>query len=478
MSSPVPLLNFFYGDDFTGTMSTAEIFAGEGVSTLVFTAAPNLATLREKFPGVRAVGVAGTARSERTETLGRILPPVFRLMRESGAASLLYKVCSTFDSAPYIGSIGRAIEIALGELPNRWVAVFPAAPRFGRFVLFGNLFASAGGDVVFRLDRHPSMAHHPVTPMGESDVLRHLGRQTDLPGGLVDIRTIHKGSEAVRQAIYSLEQRGHRLLLFDGLAAEDLEEACAAVLGHAHEGTPPLFVGSHEVAFGIASWFQERGAADSFLAPGTGQPASDRPSQLLVVSGSCAAVTAGQIEWARAGGFAEVAVQADYLLKQERPGQQNSAEGSASSSTEESRVVAEAAAYLNRGLSVVIYTALGPADPRVREAAVSGGDVTGVIGEALGRITRSLVARSGMRRIVIMGGDTSGAVLKQLKVSALQVIASIPGAPAPLCISYSDEPQTNGLELALKGGQVGAVDYLGTIQRIQPGRFPRLRAAR
>jgi uncharacterized protein YgbK (DUF1537 family) len=396
-------------------------------------------------------------------------------MRESGAASFLYKVCSTFDSAPHIGSIGRAIELALGELSNRWAAVLPAAPRFGRYVLFGNLFASAGGEEVFRLDRHPSMSHHPVTPMDESDILRHLGRQTVLAGGSIDIRTVRGGAGAVRRAISSLEERGCRLLLFDGLTAEDLALSCAAVLDHAGERAPPLLVGSHEVAFGLSAWFRERSAASGIAGLQPGLPVGGSPAQLLAVSGSCAAVTAGQIQWARAGGFAEVIVSPASLWQLQ--GRNGLPAAPSAPCAEEVRVVAEAAGHLGRGRSVVVHTALGPQDPRVLAPSPDGGEIAGIIRQALGRITRSLVARSGVRRVVIMGGDTAGAVLRHLKVTALRVAASIPGAPAPLCIAYSDEPESSGLELALKGGQVGAVDYLGTIQRIQLDRPPRSGAA-
>jgi len=469
MSAAGPPLNLFYGDDFTGTMSTAEIFTAEGVATLVFTRAPTLEALRAKYPGVQAVGVAGTARSEQTPALERILPPVFGLMRDSGAASLLYKVCSTFDSAPQVGSIGRAIEIAFRMLPNRRVAVVPAAPRFGRFVAFGNLFATAGGSEVFRLDRHPSMSVHPVTPMDEADLLRHLGRQTELPAGLVDIRTVAQGREALRSVIGILADRGDRLLLFDGLAMEHLVDTCAAVLDSAGQGVPPLFVGSHEVAYGLAAWFRERGMAAGAPAAGGPELRRERSVKLLAVSGSCTPVTSGQIEWARSHGFAEVAVRPELLLSAGSAGGSagGGAGGAAGAAGEEQRIAAEAAGHLGRGSSVIVHSALGPEDPRVR---ASRADAPLRIRLSLGRITRGILSRSDVQRLVVMGGDTSGAVLEQLGVSALQVIASIPGAPAPLCRAFADDPRAQGLEIALKGGQVGVADYLGTVRQLGTGR--------
>ena len=162
------ILVAFYGDDFTGTTATAEALTETGVSTVVFTEPPTLSFLTEHFPLVKAVGVAGTARTLTTDQLTGALPPIFEVMKGYQAPVFLYKVCSTFDSSSDIGSIGRAIEIGKQIFASDFIPVLPAAPKLGRFTVFGHHFAALGQEAIYRLDRHPSMAHHPVTPMDES----------------------------------------------------------------------------------------------------------------------------------------------------------------------------------------------------------------------------------------------------------------------------------------------------------------------
>src|SRR3954468_1680203 len=110
--------------------------------------------------------------------MDRNLPPVFELLRSLGAPITHYKVCSTFDSAPHVGSIGRAIDLAAPILGGAWHPLVGAAPAIARYQALGNLFARVGG-VAYRLDRHPTMSRHPVTPMREADLRLHLAEQTD-----------------------------------------------------------------------------------------------------------------------------------------------------------------------------------------------------------------------------------------------------------------------------------------------------------
>ena len=157
------ILIAFYGDDFTGTMSTAEILNEEGIPTLVFTYPPDISFLKKHFPKLRAIGIAGTVRTMPVKNLSSALIPVFKKMKEYKARAYLYKICSTFDSSPEIGNIGRAIEFGIETFSPDFVSLLPAAPNFGRYVVFGNMFAALGKERIYRLDRHPSMASHPVT---------------------------------------------------------------------------------------------------------------------------------------------------------------------------------------------------------------------------------------------------------------------------------------------------------------------------
>ena len=128
-----------------------------------------------------------------------------------------YKICSTFDSSPEIGSIGRAIDIGFEVFQNRIVPLVVGAPPLRSYCVFGNLFAQSGlNSEPFRLDRHPTMQHHPVTPMTEADLRVHLSKQTSRPIELVDVLTLDNGYDAVCDVLDRVRQPGS-IVLFDTL---------------------------------------------------------------------------------------------------------------------------------------------------------------------------------------------------------------------------------------------------------------------
>ncbi|HEV2728245.1 MAG TPA: four-carbon acid sugar kinase family protein, partial [Solirubrobacterales bacterium] len=153
-SLPDGLLLTFYGDDYTGSSAVMEVMTFAGLPTVLFLDVPTPERLA-RFPGYRAVGVAGVARSQSPDWMDRHLPPAFRALAGLGAPIAHYKVCSTFDSAPHVGSIGHAVDLGAPILGGDWHPMVVAAPAFGRYQAFGNLFATVGG-VGYRLDRHPT----------------------------------------------------------------------------------------------------------------------------------------------------------------------------------------------------------------------------------------------------------------------------------------------------------------------------------
>src|SRR5688572_1802244 len=204
-----------------------------GVRTMLFIDPPD-AQMLARYPGLRAVGVAGLTRSMPPDAMEAELRPAFAKLKSLGAPVVHYKVCSTFDSSPTVGSIGRAIDVAreiFADAP--FVPLLVGAPALGRYCVFGNLFARLGRESEpYRLDRHPSMSRHPITPADESDLRLHLGRQTDKRIELFDILNVALPPEAAKASLDALlTNRRTDVVLFDVLYESQL-----AALGRLIDG--------------------------------------------------------------------------------------------------------------------------------------------------------------------------------------------------------------------------------------------------
>src|SRR6185295_8386410 len=210
----------YYGDDFTGSTDVLDVLVRAGIPTVLLLADPT-PELLARFPEARAVGVAGMSRSKSPAWMARELPPLFEKLRTLGAPFVHYKVCSTFDSSATIGSIGKAIDCGLSVFKNRCVPLVVCAPERKRYTVFGNLFATVG-DTTYRIDRHPTMSRHPVTPMDEGDLCLHLGKQTQRRVGLVDILADANGSGAAR--LETEVTAGAEIVLLDVLDAPSSRE--------------------------------------------------------------------------------------------------------------------------------------------------------------------------------------------------------------------------------------------------------------
>ncbi|MEN4917825.1 four-carbon acid sugar kinase family protein, partial [Achromobacter spanius] len=167
----------WYGDDFTGATDTLAEVARAGLRSLLFLGVPTPAQLRRAGP-LDAIGIAGAARGMTPADMEPELDAVGRFMAGTGARVLHYKCCSTFDSAPHVGSIGAAVRTLRRHLPNPLVPIVGGQPSIGRYCSFSQLFARAGAaPEIHRIDRHPVMSMHPVTPMHEADLRLHLQAQ-------------------------------------------------------------------------------------------------------------------------------------------------------------------------------------------------------------------------------------------------------------------------------------------------------------
>lgn len=433
------------GDDFTGSAAVMEVLQFAGLDSVLFTDIPG-PDLAARFAGRRGIGLATTARSHDPEWMARELPALFRWLHGQGAPILHYKICSTFDSAPQLGSIGAAIAVGLGVRPARAVPLLTAAPQMRRYQAFGHLFAGTL-DGVFRLDRHPVMARHPVTPMAESDLLRHLAAQTDLPMALIDLEALADPTAALRTALAT----GARILSIDSM--EPASEAAAGRLIWDNRADLGLVAGSQGVEYALVRHWQASGLIP-VAAPPRPLPAVER---IVAVSGSVSPTTARQLDWAAGHGFALLPFDAVAVTGSD-----------AAQADEERRLAAAAIAAAADGHSPLVHSAAGegPQVDRFRAALrQSGMDPARAnqrIGESLGRILDRVLRATGIRRAVISGGDTSGHGLRQLRLAALVAKApTIPGAA--LCQAFGDGPH-DGLEIALKGGQMGSEDYFGRIR--------------
>lgn len=452
------LLLAYYGDDFTGSTDVMESLSRAGLRTVLFLAPPTRQQLAS-YPGLRAFGIAGGSRAMSPQQMERALPPAFRALKASGAPIVHYKTCSTFDSSPTVGSIGKAIEIGRRVFGETLTPLVVGAPVLGRYVAFGNLFARSGLDsAIFRLDRHPTMSRHPVTPMNEADLRLHLGRQTKLSIELVDLLKLRQAGAASKlRDFVAADQGAAPVVLFDTTGEQDLPVIgrliCSATSKH-----KPLFVaGSSGIEYALVAHWREVGSL--------GRPPQEarirrRPRpQVVVVSGSCSPVTDRQIAQAAAGGFVEIACDPAAL---------------AQNATREAAIktaLTKAAPALSAGMNVIFQTARGPNDRRrvqferaarahpgatqAEKLAYAGSKV----GDALAQILDAALELSHAPRAVVCGGDTSTHAARTIGIEALEFVSSVaPGGP--LCRVHAPGRAANGCEVVFKGGQVGRDSFL------------------
>ena len=226
-----PLISY-YGDDLTGSTDVMEALASNGVDTVLFMDVPDDA-LKQRFDHCRAIGLAGTSRSETPDWMDGHLTPAFQWLKSLEADICHYKVCSTFDSSPQVGNIGKAIEIGKAMFGQPYVPVLVGAPQLKRYTAFGHLFAAYQGEV-YRIDRHPVMSRHPVTPMAEADLRLHLCAQTALKTGLADLSMLAAADADER--VETLCRDFHGMVLFDVDSPESQSHAGRQLLRLRREG--------------------------------------------------------------------------------------------------------------------------------------------------------------------------------------------------------------------------------------------------
>lgn len=427
----------FYGDDLTGSTDALEFISGAGARSVLFLDPPTEDQLK-KYPDIQAYGIAGLTRSLPPESMEEHLLPAFHTMRQTGARHVHYKVCSTFDSSPRIGSIGRAIECGAEVFRNAFVPVLGGTPALGRYCVFGNLFARMGTGnegALYRLDRHPSMSRHPVTPARESDLRIHLGQQTQMKIGSIDITVMEKDIHYWNEMIHKDE----KIVVLDGLHEEQMSRTGEWLDAQYTEGTPLFSVGSSAVEMALGRFWNHTGL---LCAPRL-QKKIMQARPLLVVSGSCSPVTAAQIELAVASGFEEMVMDAR-------------AEGPDNS--EDEYLTEKAISFLCAGKDVIVHAGNKESDPVPAER----------LGRRLGALARQAIVRAQVKRVVVAGGDTSSYAAREMGIEAVQMEAAlVPGAP--LCKAISVNKDIHGTEVNFKGGQVGSKNYFVVLREGSEG---------
>lgn len=450
----------FYGDDFTGSTDAMESLTINGLPTVLFLDVPNPSVL-SRFPHVKCIGVAGNSRVMSPEEMKQELPPIFSGLRELGSAYVHYKVCSTFDSSKEIGNIATVLEIGQDIFDTQsYVPVFVASPELKRYTIFGNHYATMG-DQIYRLDRHPVMSRHPITPMSEAD-LRVILKDQGVAGEIELINVVDLDLPMNElQALYKDKMtEAPEAVVFDAARKDHVKKIGELLKLSRHQEEPLFLIGSSGVGHAISA-----AQLPSVVSNGKTKPdpqSFNKVDQLLVVSGSCSPVTEQQLKWALDNGFEGIHLSLEEVMD------------ASTGETAMRAIVAKASEVVKKGKSVVIYTALGPDDPSIKanqrqftERGASISDSSKILGSYLGEVAKLVIQETGIKRLVVAGGDTSSYATRQLGIYALEMVTSIsPGAPLSRC--YSEDSRINGLELALKGGQFGSADYFGKVLNCAP----------
>lgn len=421
----------WYGDDFTGASDTLATFACSGLRARLCLGVPAPGRLAA-LPALDALGIAGAARTLSPEQMTAELEPVGRYAAASRVPLLHYKCCSTFDSSPAVGSLGAAMRILKPYLPGRFTPIIGGQPSLERYCAFGNLFAGAGpGSDIFRLDRHPTMSRHPSTPMHEADLRLHLRAQGVEHIRLVDWRAL---SAATDDELNALIGGGTQdgAILFDALDHSHLARIGELIWRRA-TSRPLLAIGASSVAQAIIAHWQEIG-----LAPAPGNEARVKPAAgpVFVLVGSQSPVSAQQTAAALSDSRLYEPVRLD-------PG----------SSVDFEAQAEICAGLLGTGRSVLAYLA----------PVVSGGPPRIDVARACAGLLQGVLARTpGLRRVGIAGGDTSSIAVEALDIWALD-FAGLLGAGVSLTRAHADDPRRDGLELMLKGGQMGPIDVFARL---------------
>ncbi|MFL6702515.1 MAG: 3-oxo-tetronate kinase [Paraburkholderia graminis] len=409
-------------DDFTGATDLANMLVRGGMRTVQTIGVP------QDGETIAADAIVVALKSRTIPAADAVAQSLAALdwLRAQGCRQFVFKYCSTFDSTD-AGNIGPVTDALLDALcaddkASAFTIACPAFPENGRTIFRGHLFV---GDALLS---ESGMENHPLTPMRDANLVRVLQRQTQSQVGLVRYDAVAKGAAAVRESFDALRKQGARMAIADAVSDADLYvlgEACADLR---------LITGGSGIALGLPANFRRAG----LLQP------QDDAAQLPAVEG-LSAVLAGSASKAT---NAQVAAWRDT-----RPAFRIDPLAAARGEAVVEQALAFAQTYLDKGEPMLIYATATPDEVKAVQREL-GVDKAGHLVEAtLASIARGLYER-GVRKFVVAGGETSGAVVQALDVHSLRIGAQIdPGVPA----TATTGPRP--LALALKSGNFGATDF-------------------
>ena len=405
-------------DDLTGATDLALMLTRAGMRTVQVMQVP------EKDDDLSGFDTVVVALKSRTCPPGEAVSlslAAADALKAGGARQLFFKYCSTFDSTDE-GNIGPVAEALLAHLGARQAMVCPAFPTNKRTVYQGNLFV---GDVP--LAESP-MKDHPLTPMRDSNLARVLQRQAKLKVGLIPFAVVDAGPEAIKAAMAAADQRDERFLVLDAITDRHLVD-----MGTAAEGMA-LITGGSGIALGLPANFVRQGLMKAASAPTSMKAPQGRAA---ILAGSCSAATRGQVQAAIAAGLPTLRIDPLALANGE---------------ISPSKIVAWATKQ-SSDKPLLVYSSADP-DAVAAAQAKLGRDKAGhIVEQALATAAIGL-ADAGFTRMIVAGGETSGAVVNGLAVTTLEIGPEIdPGVPWTRAIGGRE------LVLALKSGNFGAPDF-------------------
>jgi uncharacterized protein YgbK (DUF1537 family) len=379
------------------------------------------------------------------------LEPVAQLFARLAVPVLHYKVCSTYDSAPGVGSIGAALQLLRRSVGNAFVPIVGGQPSLGRYCVFGHLFARDSAGEVHRIDRHPTMSRHPVTPMGESDLRLHLAAQGMERVALLACPAYDEDAAAQSARLDALLADGAQAVLLDTAQAAHLAPIGRLIWQRARQQRL-LAVGASSVVQALAAHWQSLPGAPGVpaLTPApAGQALAPARGPVLVLAGSQSPLTALQV--AHAGSYTRVTLNAESMLAG------NS--GDTGEAGYASALAGQVQQLLQQGQSVLAVTSpaadRSPSSPAPLDSRA--------LAMACGRWLARVLQAAPVGRLCIAGGDSASHAIQALDAWGLSFLQAISPGVA-LCRLHSEQAALEGLEVVLKGGQMGSPQLFETLR--------------